>query len=175
MRLIRLTSDLESAYADYCKEWIASGERFVPAAADPCGRAFADTLARLARMENDPPAPLVPAATLFLEDNGALLGAVDVRFALNEHLLAFGGHIGYGVRPSARGHGYASLMVRLCFPLLREKGIDRALITCDNNNPASARTIERLGGEMENMALEDGRMWVRRYWVDIPPEEGKPQ
>lgn len=39
-------------------------------------------------------------------------------------------------------------------------GLERVLITCDEDNIASARTIERNGG-----AYEDSRGGKRRYWV----------
>lgn len=167
MRLVELSPQWESAYMDYADEWLASGERFIPAAADPREMTYAEILAYLALKKVTPPAPLMRATTFFLEDNGRLLGAVDVRYALNDHLLAFGGHIGYGVRPSARGHGCAEIMVRLTFPFLRTLGIKKALITCDRDNPASAKTIQRLGGVLENMVLEDRRKWVCRYWVEV--------
>mgnify|MGYP002236365423 FL=1 len=37
----------------------------------------------------------------------------NLRHHLNDYLLAYGGHIGYSVRPSERKNGYASQMLRL--------------------------------------------------------------
>jgi predicted acetyltransferase len=39
-------------------------------------------------------------------------------------------------------------------------GVDRVLVTCDEDNLASARTIERGGG-----VYEDTRNGKRRYWI----------
>ena len=39
-------------------------------------------------------------------------------------------------------------------------GIDRVLVTCDDDNVGSARTIESQGG-----VLEDIRRGKRRYWI----------
>lgn len=170
MRLIRLSPAHEAAYADFVGDWRQNGEDIVPFTSGLRAGTFADYVQMLQREETDPPAPLVRGTTFFLEDNGRLLGAVNIRHTLNERLLLEGGHIGYGVRPGARGRGLAAVMVRLTFPFLRELGITGALITCDDGNAASAKTIERLGGRMENKALNAQGVWVRRYWLDIPQE-----
>ena len=41
-----------------------------------------------------------------------------------------------------------------------EHGLDRVLVTCDEDNVASRRTIERGGG-----VYEDSRNGKRRYWI----------
>ena len=58
---------------------------------------------------------LVPDSVFFLLDidRNRLLGAVNIRHYLNERLLKDGGHIGDGIRPSERGKGYGTEMVRL--------------------------------------------------------------
>ena len=40
------------------------------------------------------------------------VGFLNLRLALNDYLLHRGGHIGYSVRPSARGKGYAKAMLK---------------------------------------------------------------
>jgi predicted acetyltransferase len=42
-----------------------------------------------------------------------ILGSVNIRHCLNEDLLFRGGHIGYGIRPTQRKNGYATLMLGL--------------------------------------------------------------
>ena len=37
-----------------------------------------------------------------------MLGAIALRHELNDFLLTIGGHIGYGIRPSARRRGLAA-------------------------------------------------------------------
>ncbi len=44
----------------------------------------------------------------------------------------------------------------------RARGIERALVTCDDDNVASVRTIEG-NGEV----LEDVRDRRRRYWISL--------
>lgn len=111
---------------------------------------------------------LVPSSTLLARDakTGALVGMIDIRHRLNDYLLAFGGHIGYSVRPSQRRRGYATRMLAAALQICRELGLSRVMIACDSENAASARTIERCGGVMENEVPEDGRL-TRRYWIDL--------
>jgi predicted acetyltransferase len=108
----------------------------------------------------------VPATFWWIVEDGTYLGAITLRHVLNEKLLEAGGHIGYGVRPSARGRGVATWALGAALDRARERGIDRVLITCDDDNLASARTIERNGG-----VLEDVRdTWLgraRRYWITL--------
>jgi len=46
-------------------------------------------------------------------------------------------------------------------------GIDRALITCDTRNIASAHTILKNGGVLENEVEEESGQITQRYWIDL--------
>ncbi len=108
---------------------------------------------------------LVTSHTYFLTDpSGALLGAVDLRHHLTDALFRTGGHIGYGIRPSCRGKNYAPCMLALCLEKAKERGIERVLVTCREENRASAAVIEACGGVMENRIEENGECF-RRYWI----------
>jgi predicted acetyltransferase len=57
-------------------------------------------------------------------------------------------------------------MLRQSLQRLSAAGIDRALVTCDDNNVGSARVIESCGGVLENvMDVGDGLL-RRRYWIE---------
>lgn len=96
--------------------------------------------------------------------DGELVGRVSLRFELN----ACGGNIGYGVAPAHRRKGYATEILRQALIVIRAEGVDAVLVTCDADNAASARTIERNGGVLESISppsygeLES----VRRYWIN---------
>ena len=111
---------------------------------------------------------LVPDSTFFCldEDQDRFVGAVNIRHYLNERLLRNGGHIGDGVRPLERGKGIGTVMVGLALEECRKLGIDRVLMVCDSDNVASAKTIIRNGGVMENEIDVDGFL-EQRYWIDL--------
>ncbi|MGC2485187.1 MAG: GNAT family N-acetyltransferase [Acidimicrobiales bacterium] len=100
--------------------------------------------------------------------DGEIVGRVSVRFELNEYLSERGGHVGYGVAPAHRARGYATEILRQALVLLRSEGVGRVLVTCDDNNAASARVIEKNGGVLESISppLEGDAKFVRRYWID---------
>jgi len=95
-----------------------------------------------------------------------VLGAISLRHELNDFLLNTGGHIGYGVRPSARRRGIATWALGEVLAAARELDLDRVLLTCADENVASARTIERHGGVLEDVRDTSlGR--TRRYWIAL--------
>ena len=96
------------------------------------------------------------------DDDDTLVGFLHMRHTLNDHLLDRGGHVGYGIRPTRRREGHASRALALALDALRGVGVERALVTCDDDNEASARTIISCGG-----VLEDVRSGTRRYWIDL--------
>jgi predicted acetyltransferase len=106
----------------------------------------------LEKLEEDyvriPDEEKVPARTYFLvrEDDNKIIGMINIRLALNEALKKFGGHIGYGIRPSERGKGYNKINLYLGLKVCAEYGIDTVLLDADLDNPASWRTMESLGG-----------------------------
>ncbi|ADB34508.1 GCN5-related N-acetyltransferase [Kribbella flavida DSM 17836] len=106
------------------------------------------------------PAGLVHQTVLWFTDGDEWLGRLSIRHELTPALLELGGHIGYVVRPSARGHGYGTEMLTQSLPWAARLGIDPALLTCDADNPASRKVIEAAGGE-----LEDERHGKLRFWV----------
>jgi predicted acetyltransferase len=91
---------------------------------------------------------------------------VSIRHELNDHLAVVGGHIGYAVRPRYRRRGYATAMLRRSLEVARSVGVERALVTCDDENMGSIATIERCGGVLENTVTDPGTgRRTRRYRV----------
>ena len=83
-------------------------------------------------------------------------------------LMTYGGLIGYSIRPSQRGKGYASEMLRLALEKLKNTDVDKILITCKDFNLASKKVIEKNGGILESVYAnkEDGYNYLR-YWIKI--------
>ena len=113
----------------------------------------------------DLPQGFVANADLVADVDGVVVGRASLRFELNEFLRTLGGHIGYAVRPQFRGHGYAKEILRQSVELLRVRGISPVLVTCDDDNLASARVIESGGGVLESVVPGVADMPKRRYWI----------
>lgn len=96
-----------------------------------------------------------------------VVGFLALRHELNAFLLEEGGHIGYAVRPTRRRQGHATRALGLAVARAAELGLGRLLVTCDDDNRASAATIVANGG-----VLEDVRRGKERYWIETPGESG---
>lgn len=114
------------------------------------------------------PEGFVPETFLLAFAERELVGRVSIRHTLNDFLLQVGGHIGYGVRPAFRRRGYATAILRQALVVVRDLGVDKALVTCDDDNVASARTIERCGGVLHNVVEPPASGPAkRRYWIGL--------
>lgn len=128
-----------------------------------------DWSAYLGRLESsrcgeDVPVGRVPSTFLVAEVDGRIVGRVSIRHELNAYLAERGGHIGYGIRPEFRGRGYATQILLGALQIVRELGVRKVLVTCNDSNVASGHVIEKCGGVLENIIdAEDGER-VRRYW-----------
>lgn len=114
------------------------------------------------------PAGYVPATEYWLVDGGEYIGHVGIRHELNNQLLQVGGHIGYSIRPSKRRQGYGNKILALALPKAKELGIERVLLTCDADNEASRKIIEKNGGVLENQVPNpETGVGKLHFWIDI--------
>jgi predicted acetyltransferase len=109
----------------------------------------------------------VPSTFLFAWVGDRIVGRTSIRHRLNEHLEREGGHIGYAVLREFRRRGYATEILRQTLAMARDElGIQRALLTCDVDNVASIRTIEKNGGVLLDVVSgPDLDTPKRRYWI----------
>ena len=110
-------------------------------------------------------------ATMFLSrrvEDDRLVGIVQVRHNLSEYLLKYGGHIGDCIRPTEQGKGYATEQIALALDLCKKMGINNVLITCKKENIASAKTIIKNGGRLENEIPNEyeDNVIMQRYWIE---------
>lgn len=99
--------------------------------------------------------------------DGRIVGMIDIRHSLNDFLRNYGGHIGYGVRPSERNKGYATQMLRLALAYARKIGITRMMLACYQDNEPSARTILKCNGVLEREFVHTNGKTVQVYWITI--------
>lgn len=103
---------------------------------------------------------------LAYKDN-TLVGISDIRLTTNDFILTYAGQIGYSVRPSLRGKGYANEILRLTLIEASKHNFNKILVTCNEPNIASAKVIERNGGILENIIPHPGFPNVKRYYIDL--------
>lgn len=167
-----LTPELHDALLEMAAEYHAAGEeRYTYASPDMSWEDFTALLQRLdedARSE-DVLSGRAPQTTYWLvRDGHELIGSSRLRHLLTPLLEKEGGHIGYDIRPSQRGKGYGTQILRLTLEKARELGLERVLVTCDDDNYASARIIEKNGGVlMDKVLLDESGELVRRYWIEL--------
>lgn len=102
------------------------------------------------------------------ESDNKVVAMIQVRHYFNEYLEKYAGNIGYSTRPGERRKGYAKEMLRLTLPFCRKIGLDKVLIACEPDNPASRRTILANGGVYECTVHEPGKdIDLERYWISI--------
>ena len=170
MRLLRFDEIDELEYLIYIKEWEDSGEKIVPMASARAEISFDDFLKRMRERETDEirEKGLVPATLYFLVDEkNKICGALDIRHELNEYLEKFGGHIGYGIAPSERKKGYGKIQLKLGLEKAKKIGLKKVLITCDDNNIGSAKTIEACGGIYNDTLADAEANRIKRYFVEV--------
>lgn len=76
---------------------------------------------------------------------------------------------GFGIGPRDEvdsATGFATWALGRVLQHAREAGRLRVLLVCADDNAASIRTIERLGGVLARTA-DDGHGRVRHYWIDL--------
>jgi predicted acetyltransferase len=110
----------------------------------------------------------VPAQLFFLIDKkNNIVWAADIRFHINHPVLInYWWHIWYWVAPEYRRKWYGTKILALALGECKKLWIIKALLTCDTDNIASSKIIEKNGWILENRIMWE---WIEnsRYWVDV--------
>lgn len=162
----------ETAAADYIREHIEHGEPVLHGAAGlekiP---SYDEWLERLkANSDEKTVLPGCVAATTYFavrKSDGRIIGTIQIRHRLNEFLRSYGGHIGYGVRPTERRKGYATQMLRLVLAYAQQIGLAKVMLACNRDNEASRKTILNCNGVLEKEFLHTDGHVVQVYWITI--------
>ena len=165
LKLVKLEEKYRDHLNEMMEEWWYADEKIVPWAIRKTDYHNFDEYINSLE-EKDESNGRVPDSTFFCLDTNTdtFVGAVNIRHYLNEQLKLSGGHIGDGVRPSERCKGYGTKMIGLALEECDKLGIKDVLMCCDKDNIASAKTIIKNGGILENEVDDDGVI-VQRYWI----------
>jgi predicted acetyltransferase len=171
IRIINPSIEYQDEYLAFYDDWIISGEDIVPwvVEKDPVNfKAMIEFLYSQDSEEKIINDNWVPHSTLWLiNEEGKIVGAANIRHRLNEKLLNSGGHIGYGIRPSHRRKGYATILLSLALQQTRTLGLHKVLLVCDKGNIGSERTIIKNGGQFESEHVEDNGNIIKKFWVQL--------
>jgi len=155
LELIAPTVRLHGAWLEAHAEWgpglHEDGFGLAPSDEVDSAAGFAAWIARLNESK---------ATFRWIVEDDRVLGGIALRHEFDDY-VRWAGHLGFGIRPSARRRGLATWAIDR---MLEEAETDRVLVVCATDNLASARTIERAGGVFEEVRdTEYGP--VRRYWI----------
>jgi predicted acetyltransferase len=166
LKLEAPSENLQAEFSDMAADFARHGEsRYDRASQD-----FEGFLRQIASEEHDRVlAPgRVPDSQFWLVSDGRVVGCSRLRHWLTEELEYEGGHIGYDIRPSDRGRGLGTNLLRLTIARAAALGIVKVRLTCDAGNQASIRVIEKNGGRLEAIVRSRTRnKMICQYWIGV--------
>ncbi|WP_010098331.1 GNAT family N-acetyltransferase [Ornithinibacillus scapharcae] len=166
MRLVIPTAEWERAHREYLNEWGSS--RVIPSCFNLHDFVNYESYLEEMMKRKDGYGNWLPFSSYFLVNHkDRILGMIDIRHELNDFLYRIGGNIGYSVRPSERQKGYATLLLKMGLDKCRELGMDKVLITCDEDNIGSAKVILNNGGREDKSEVDEDQTVKRRFWIDL--------
>lgn len=137
------------------------------------GYTFEQALERCLKMEDEEYAKSLGKCNgktflLIRKNDNRIVGTINVRWNLTPELLQFGGHIGYGIRPTERQKGYNKINLYLGLIEAKKIGLDKVMLDCSTTNLGSDKTIKALGGILERCEIDpwDNEL-TNVYWIDV--------
>lgn len=137
------------------------------------GYTFEEALERCLNMKNEEYAKSinrVPGKTFLLirKNDNKIVGTINIRWNLSEKMLEFGGHIGYGIRPTERRKGYNKIQLYLVLLEAQKLNLDKVMLDCSVDNLGSDKTIKALGGILERCELDESdNTMTNVYWINV--------
>lgn len=169
IKLVDITEIDEKNFMEYTKEWKENNEPIFPSVCEQNGKTYNEWIkSQFPSLNSEPKSnDHIKSETFYLvEDNGYIIGAIDLRFDLTAEVLKHEGHLSFGVRPAERRKGYAFIMLKQSLNKLRLNRVNKALITTNRDNKAAKNTIKKIGGKLENSYEMKGNV-IDRYWVEL--------
>lgn len=173
LKLVKPNKKYYKKYKEMMDEWIMEGSHIAPWPLDLKYHTieyFEEMLKKID--ENEKGINLgefVPSSTYWLydEDSNKILGASNLRHYLSERLLKTWGSIGYGIRPTERNKGYATMLLKLTLEEAKKINIDKVLVCAYEGNIPSWKVMEKCNGIYEKTVIEeDTGLPIKRYWIN---------
>ncbi|MDN6967162.1 GNAT family N-acetyltransferase [Oenococcus sp. UCMA 17063] len=113
----------------------------------------------------DLPKDCLAQSTFWLvDDKSNVLGVTRIR----RQALEFGGNIGYDISPSYRNKGYGSSILKLALIKASEMNLGKAIVTCEAENIASKKIIEKNRGKfIKSLYLEETKSQILKYEINL--------
>ena len=174
LKLIKPNRKYYIQYKEMMDEWNMEGSRIAPWClnlkyhTEELFEEMLDRIEEVERGENLGEYASSSTYWLYEDENDKLLGASNLRHYLTEQGLKIWGHIGYGIRPSERKKGYATELLKMTLKEAEKYNIERILLGAYIGNIGSWKVMEKCGGKLENIVIEDETgLPVKRYWIDL--------
>ena len=173
LKLVRPAAKYADQVMAYKAAMAQNGDSFDGCAGLEACETFAEWVDFENRLKKKYGAGYVPSEVFLAvrDDDDKVVGIIDYRHPLTPFLLQYGGNIGYSILPGERRKGYAIEMLALLLPICKAFGEEKVLLTCDEDNTASRRTIMKNGGVLENAIEDDVGLSecgvIERYWIRL--------
>lgn len=113
---------------------------------------------------NDLPQGEVITSTFWLIDKKDVVGVVRIR----HQEIETAGHIGYDISPDCRNRGYGFQILKLALEKAKKIGIKELIITCNIDNAASKKIIEKNNGKLYGIIFdEEENENLYKYCINI--------
>lgn len=190
LALVKPAIEHGPAYLDMVNDFLQAGEEYGYNNVELAREDFAQFVRELEEEAEGiglPPGLPAQQTYLLLQDGRLVIGEIRFRPNLMPPYEKYSGHIGYNVRPSQRGKGYATRQLALLLDEARKLQLPGVSLIIDRENPTSVRVIEKNGGRLSQVIKEpimarvivtdDGELQVvdvvqvgqewQLYWIDL--------
>lgn len=172
--LIKPNKELYIQYKDMMDEWIKDGSRIAPWPLHieySTKEQFYEMIKQLDDVENGINHGDYASSTtywLYDRENNRIIGASNLRHYLDEMSKKYWGHIGYGIRPSERGKGYGTRILKLTLEEAKKINLSKVWLGAYESNVGSWKLMEKCGATFYKIVYEeDTNLPIKKYWIDI--------
>lgn len=87
---------------------------------------------------------------------------------LRHQEVEFAGHIGYDISPKYRNRGFGTFILKLVLEKCKGFDIEEAIVTCNINNGASRKIIEKNAGILLDTIFDkEENEWLYKYKISL--------